>query len=85
MVVPVLIPLCLAGSPAWQELTAAGSLPIALAAVGVHTLAMLATTGVIALAVYQWFGLAFLRKGWINLDLIWTIALVATGMILFLT
>ena len=84
MLVPVLIPLCLAGSPA-QELTAAGSLPIALAAVGVHTLAMLATTGVIALAVYQWLGLAFLRKGWINLDLIWTIALVVTGLVLLLT
>jgi hypothetical protein len=82
MLVPVLIPLCLAAAPA-QELTAAGSLPVTLAAVGVHTLAMLATTGVIALAVYEWFGLAFLRKGWINLDLVWTIALVATGLILF--
>jgi hypothetical protein len=83
MLVPVLIPLCLAASPT-QELTGAGSLPIALAAVGVHTLAMLATTGLAALAAYQWFGLAFLRKGWINLDLIWTIALVVTGLILFL-
>ena len=83
MLVPVLIPLCLAGSPA-QELTASGSLPIALAAVGVHTLAMLATTAVIALAVYQWLGLAFLRKGWVNLDLLWTIALVATGLVLLL-
>jgi hypothetical protein len=82
MLVPVLIPLCLAAAPA-QELTAAGSLPVTLAAVGVHTLAMLATTGVIALAVYEWFGLAFLRTGWINLDLVWTIALVATGLILF--
>jgi hypothetical protein len=82
MLVPVLIPLCLAAAPA-QGLTAAGSLPVALAAVGVHTLAMLATTGVIALAVYDWFGLAFLRKGWINLDLLWTMALVATGLILF--
>ena len=83
MLVPVLIPLCLAASPA-RELTAAGSLPVALAAVGVHTLAMLATTGMIALAVYEWFGVAFLRKGWINLDLLWTAALVATGLILFL-
>jgi hypothetical protein len=83
MLVPVLIPLCLAAAPA-QGLTAAGSLPVALAAVGVHTLAMLATTGVIALAVYDWFGLAFLRKGWINLDLLWTMALVATGLILLL-
>jgi hypothetical protein len=83
MLVPVLIPLCLAAAPA-QELTAAGSLPVALAAVGAHTLAMLATTGVIALAVYDWFGLAFLRTGWINLDLLWTMALVATGLILLL-
>jgi hypothetical protein len=83
MLVPALIPLCLAGSPG-QELTAAGSLPVALAAVGAHTLAMLATTGVIALAVYEWFGLAFLRRGWINLDLLWSTALVATGLILLL-
>ena len=83
MLVPVLIPLCLAASPG-RELTAAGSLPIALAAVGVHTLAMLATTGLIALAVYDWFGLAFLRKGWVNLDLLWTIARIATGLILLL-
>ena len=81
MLVPVLIPLCLAASPA-RELSAGGS-AIALAAVGVHTLAMLATTGIIALVVYQWIGLGFLRRGWINLDLIWTIALVATGLILF--
>jgi hypothetical protein len=81
MLVPVLIPLCLAASPA-QELTAAGSLPIALAAVGVHTLAMLATTGAVALVVYEWLGVDFLRRGWINLDLIWTAALVATGLIL---
>ena len=81
MLVPVLIPLCLAAAPA-QELTAAGSLPIALAAVGVHTSAMLATTGAIALAVYQWFGVAFLRRGWLNLDRLWSAALVITGLIL---
>jgi hypothetical protein len=81
MLIPMLIPLCLAASPA-QELTAAGAVPVALAAVGVHTAAMLASTGIIALVVYQWLGVAFLRRGWINLDLIWTIALVATGLIL---
>jgi hypothetical protein len=81
MLVPVLIPLCLAAAPA-QELTAAGALPVALAAVGVHTAAMLATTGMIAVAVYQWLGVAFLRRSWINLDLVWTVALVATGLIL---
>jgi hypothetical protein len=83
MLVPALIPLCLAASPA-GGLSAAASAPVALAAVGVHTLAMLVITGAIAVAVYEWFGVAFLRKGWINLDLIWTTALVATGLILLL-
>lgn len=58
---------------------------VALAAVGVHTLAMLAVTGMIAVVVYEWVGLAFLRRGWINLDLLWTGALVATGFIQFFT
>jgi hypothetical protein len=83
MLVPVLIPLCLAATPA-QELTASGSLPIALAAIGVHTLAMLATTGIIAVAVYEWLGVAFLRRGWLNLDRLWTAALLATGLILLM-
>jgi hypothetical protein len=65
--------------------TASGSLAVALAAVGVHTLAMLAVTGVVAVVVYKWVGLAFLRRGWINLDLLWTAALVATGALLLAT
>jgi hypothetical protein len=81
MLVPVLIPLCLAAAPA-QELTAAGSLPIALAAVGVHSLALLVTTGTIAVVVYEWLGVAFLRRGWVNLDRLWSAALVVTGVIL---
>jgi hypothetical protein len=47
MLVPALIPLCLAGSPA-REITASGSLLLALAAVGVHMAAMLAVTGAIS-------------------------------------
>ena len=83
MLIPVVLPLCLAAAPA-QELTATGSIPIALAALGVHTATMLATIGVIALVVYRWIGVAFLRRGWINLDIIWTAALVASGAILLL-
>jgi hypothetical protein len=47
MLVPALIPLCLASSPA-REITASGSLLLALAAVGVHMGAMLAVTGAVA-------------------------------------
>ena len=78
MLIPVLIPLCLAATPA-KEITAAGSLPVSLAAIGVHTLAMLAVTGSVAIAVYEWLGLDFLRRGWINFDWLWTAALVAAG------
>ena len=53
-----------------------------LAAVAVHTTAMLAVAGAIAVAVYEWFGVAFLRRGWINLDLLWVLALLGAGVLL---
>ena len=64
------------------ELTAEGSLPVAAAALGLHTGVMLATIGAISLAVYRWAGVEFLRRGWINLDRIWTAALVVCGIAL---
>jgi len=54
MLVPALIPLCMADTPA-REITATGSLTLALAAVGVHTAAMLAVTGLIACQVCRGF------------------------------
>ncbi|TMH14342.1 MAG: hypothetical protein E6H65_00430 [Betaproteobacteria bacterium] len=50
MIVPALIPLCLGDSPA-REITASGSLTLALAAVAVHMAAMLAVTGLVATGV----------------------------------
>ena len=81
MLVPVVVPLCLSASPA-KELTAVGSLPIALAAIGTHMAAMLMVILLVAIAVYDWFGLAFLRRGWINFDAIWIAALAITGVVL---
>lgn len=54
MLVPALVPLCMGAGPA-REITASGSLTLALAAVGVHTAAMLAVTGVIASGVCRGF------------------------------
>jgi hypothetical protein len=49
-------------------------------ATGVHTIAYLAVTGLLAWAVYSKLGLALLRKAWFNFDLVWPAALVATGL-----
>ena len=32
-----------------------------------------------AVAVYEWIGLEILRRAWINVDLVWTLALVGAG------
>jgi hypothetical protein len=83
MLVPLVLPLGHhAGAHAHGPLGA--TMAVSLAAVGVHTLAMLAVTGVIAVVVHEWVGLAFLRRGWLNLDRVWTGALVATGALLIL-
>ena len=84
MLIPAVIPLCLAAAPA-HELTAAGSIPVALLALGLHTGAMLFTIAAISIAVYKWIGVAFLRRGWINLDLVWSVALMVCGVILLVT
>jgi hypothetical protein len=81
MLAPVLMPLCLSGSAA-SGIGPSGPALLSLAAAGVHTASMLAVTGVIALLVYDWLGVGFLRRGWINLDLLWTAALLATGLVL---
>jgi hypothetical protein len=83
MLVPALVPLCLIDSPA-RGLGAGGSLTMALAAVAVHSGAMLAVTAAIAFPVYRWIGLSMLRKAWINTDLLWSAALAATGLLLLL-
>jgi hypothetical protein len=58
-----------------------GTLWIGLLAVTVHTLAMLLVAGVIAWSIYALVGLAVLRRAWINLDLLWSLVLIATGAI----
>jgi hypothetical protein len=77
MLVPPLMPLC-AGGPVLGERT----LLVSLVAVGVHTLATLVVTGLIALVVYEWVGLGFLRRRWINFDLLWSGTLFAVGLLL---
>lgn len=46
----------------------------------VHTLAMIAVTGAVALLVYEVLGVGVLRRGWINLDRVWAFALIGAGV-----
>jgi len=84
MLIPVLMPLAQMGEHA-HHMPVTNSLLVASLAVLVHSLAMLLTTGAVALVVYQWAGLDFLRRGWINLDLLWTAALIGIGLWLLLS
>jgi len=43
---------------------------------------MLATIAAVSLIVYNWTGVDFLRRGWINVDLIWVAVLATCGVIL---
>jgi len=53
-------------------------------ATAVHTISYLAVTGLLAWLVYRRFGLALLRKTWVNFDMIWAVALVVTGVVTLL-
>jgi hypothetical protein len=68
---------------------AAGSVPAsaagALLASLLHGAAMLATAGAVALLVLGILGLGVLRRGWLNVDRVWAVALITAGAATVLT
>jgi hypothetical protein len=88
MVVPVLLGSNMVeaqGRMAGQNHMAPVASPLAgMVAAGVHTVAYLAVTGLVAWVVYRKLGLALLPKVWLNFDLVWAAALVATGLVTLL-
>jgi hypothetical protein len=82
MLWPVLMQPCLSGGAG--DMGQAGPVAATLAGVGIHTLAMAATTAIFAVFIYEWVALDLLRRAWLNLDLLWTFALIATGGVLLL-
>jgi hypothetical protein len=84
----MVLPLVIAspsGTPALHHMSA---MPLTLANVEwsgvgatlVHTAGYLLVTGLLAVIVYERVGVRFLRKAWVNLDLIWAVALVMAGV-----
>src|ERR671933_52055 len=52
-----------------------------LAAVAIHTGAMVVVMGLVAVVVFEKLGLSILRRAWFNLDSLWAGALIATGVL----
>jgi hypothetical protein len=91
MLIPVLLRLSL-GEPtqvahehgdhaAPVVMTGSATLLTDLVAVGLHTIAMFAVMGIIAVVVYEKLGVMILKRTWFNVDLLWAGALVAAGVI----
>jgi hypothetical protein len=95
MLVPFMLGLCATPPAAADALPAAmasdagharvmnylaqSSAATAFAVAGVHTLAMMVAGVGMAWAVYRYLGLHFLRRAWLNLDLVWGASLVIAG------
>src|SRR5207245_3083328 len=57
----------------------------AVAAASLHVAAMLLVMGIVSVIVYEKIGVRILRRGWFNLDLGWSLVLIASGMITLFT
>lgn len=53
----------------------------ALLATGLHAVGYLLVTAAVALLVFEKLGVGVLRKTWFNLDLIWAVSLILTGVV----
>ena len=79
MLLPVLLGMsAMSNGPEMHTMNSSG-IGIQFFAIAVHTFGYLVLTGTIAWVVYKWVGLSLLRKAWLNLDLVWAVALIATA------
>ena len=56
-----------------------------VAAVLLHTIAMLVTMGTIAVIVYERLGVTVLRRAWVNLDVLWAVVVITAGVVTLFT
>ena len=61
------------------------SVPMGGLAIMLHVSAMIAVMGVVAIVVYEYVGVAVLRKAWVNLDWLWAGAFIVAGLLTFFT
>ncbi|MBV9546388.1 MAG: hypothetical protein JOY61_18620 [Chloroflexi bacterium] len=85
MLFPVLLGLPL--QPDTPDIPSLGITTLAqdAAAITIHSASMLLVMATIALIVYERLGLNVLRKAWLNVDLIWSVAVIAAGLVTLFT
>jgi hypothetical protein len=83
MVVPLFLRMSMApaGDHAHHMHAAGAGTQAAVFATGLHAIGYLAVTAFVAVLVFEKLGVGILRRAWINLDLIWSAALVGTGVL----
>jgi hypothetical protein len=83
MLVPFMLGLCATsrdmGHATVLDFLAQSNVATATAVAAVHTLAMMLAGLGMAWAVYRYLGLRFLRRAWLNLDIVWGASLVIAG------
>jgi hypothetical protein len=81
MVMPMFVAMSISdeGGHTHHMATTAAGAGTALIATGLHAVGYLAVTAFIAVLVFEKLGVGILRRAWINLDVIWAAALMATG------
>jgi hypothetical protein len=80
MVLPLVLAAAAGPHHAHHATAATGTWPGVFATV-VHSVGYLAVSAGIALVVFEKLGVGLLRKAWFNLDLVWAVALVVTGVL----
>ena len=79
MVLPIWLRMSAASGDHTAHLHGTTTIASGLAATAVHSGSYLVVTAAIAWVVFHKLGVGLLRKAWINLDLIWAAALIASG------
>jgi hypothetical protein len=81
MVLPVVLAAAPPHAAHHASMSSAADPMTGLMATAVHGAGYLAATALVAALCYETIGLAFLRKAWVNLDLVWAAALIVTGIV----
>ena len=73
----------MSGEPTMLTAGIGGVDALAVTAPLIHTLGYLLVTGVLAIIIYEKVGLRILRRAWLNLNVVWNVAMIGAGVLAF--